>query len=80
MAELTKKQIKKAQKEKHCPFCEGQDFRATFDLSGRDFWVENGKIKLGEREEEEIEVVQCNICLEEVPDEVWGKWNIKAGE
>jgi len=78
MAELTKEQIEEAKKQKHCPFCKGQDFRATFGLYGRNFWIENGKIKLGEREEEEIEVVQCNICLEEIPGEIWREWKKKG--
>ena len=80
MVKPTEEQIKEAQKQKHCPYCKGQDFRATFDLSGRHFWVEDDKIKFDEREEEKILCIQCNICLEEIPNEVWGKWKMKTGE
>lgn len=80
MAELTKEQIEEAKKQKHCPYCKGNDFRATYDLTGRNFWIEDGKIKFDEREEGKIFCVQCNTCLEEISDEIWGEWEIKVGE
>jgi len=80
MAKLTKEQIEEAKKQEECPFCQGNDFRATYDLTGRNFCIEGGKIKFDEREEGKIFCVQCNICLEEIPSEVWGEWEKKAGE
>ncbi len=77
MAELTKEQIEEAKKQKHCPFCQGNDFRATYDLTGRNFWIENGKIEFDEREKGKIFCVQCNACLEEIPEEVWSEWGIE---
>lgn len=77
MAELTEEQIKKAQKQKHCPFCGGQDFFATYELAGRNFWFKDDKIGWGERDTDGIQTAECNTCGEEIPKEIWEKWNLE---
>ena len=73
-------QIKEAKKQKHCPYCKGQDFNITFESSERGFCFRNDEIEWGEKDKENIKVIQCNICLEEIPIEVWIEWKIKVGE
>lgn len=76
--ELTKKQIQEAITKKWCPFCKGKDFFATFDLAGQGFYIkEDGSIEWGEKDENAIEVVECNICREEIPKEIWEKWKLE---
>jgi len=76
--ELTKKQIRKAIKEKHCPFCEGKDFHVTFDLAGQGFHIlPDGRIAWGEKDNDNIETVECEICGKEIPREIWEKWKLE---
>ena len=71
---LAKEQIQEAIVKKWCPFCEGKDFLATFDIAGRDFCFDKkGNIKWSERSEG-IEIVECNICREKIPKDIWKKW------
>jgi len=79
MSKLTKKQIEKAMSWKCCPFCQGKDFRATIELTGRNFIADaRDGITWAEREKEKIFCVQCNTCLEDIPEEVWGKWGLEG--
>ncbi|MBA7601145.1 hypothetical protein ES703_08212 [subsurface metagenome] len=76
--ELTKEQIRKAIKEKRCPFCEERDFHATFDLGGQDFHIlTDGRIAWGEKDDDNIEIVECEMCKEEIPKEIWEKWKLE---
>ncbi|GAH34877.1 unnamed protein product [marine sediment metagenome] len=79
MAELTEEQIKMAKVWKHCPFCKGHDFFATFELAGRDFRanVRDGII-WAKRNEEGIQAVECLICKKEIPKEIWEKWGLET--
>lgn len=78
--ELSEKDIKEAKEKKRCPFCkckhfQGNDFLATFDLAGQYFWFdEKGNIEWGERNRDNIETVECNVCGEEIPSEIWKEW------
>jgi len=78
MAELTEEQIKMAKVWKHCPFCKGHNFSATFELAGRDFWigVKDGVI-WGKGDEQGIGTVECSICHKEIPKEIWEKWGLE---
>ncbi len=80
MREPTKKEIKVAQQWKHCPFCKGRDFCATFKYAERGFWIgARDGVVWAEREKDAIETVKCNICGEEVPKEVWKKyWGLEG--
>jgi len=80
MPEPTKIEIKKAQQWKHCPFCKGRDFHATFGHAERNFWIgaRDGVI-WEKRDKDIIETVICNICGEEIPEEVWKKyWGLEG--
>jgi len=78
MAEPTKEEIKKAIKEKHCPYCKGEDFVAVFEIFEKDFvFNKDGETDWGNTGEQEIRYVECHICGEEVPEEVWSEWGIK---
>jgi len=78
MAELTKKQIEKAMSWKCCPFCQGQDFCATFEHAERNFWIEvRDGVVWEKRDKDIIETVKCNICGEEIPKEIWEKWGLE---
>lgn len=78
--EPTKKEIKEAQKGKHCPFCKGQDFHATFELAERNFWADaTNSLVWDKRGKDIIETVTCHICGEEIPKEVWEKhWGLEG--
>lgn len=79
--ELTKKQIRKAIKEKRCPFCEERDFLATFDIAGQGFHIlVDGRIAWGEKDDDNIEIVECEACEEEIPEEIWGEWKLEERE
>ena len=72
---LSKKQTKEAIENKWCPFCKGKDFQATFDVAGQGFYFdEKGNVEWGEKSRDNVEIVECNICGEEIPSEIWKKW------
>lgn len=79
--ELSEKDIKEAKEKKHCPFCGGVDFHATFDLAGQGFcFDEKDNIEWGEKDRDNIEVVECNICGEEILSEIWKEWFKRTAE
>jgi len=78
---LTKEQIKRAIEEKQCPYCEGKDFHDTFDLAGQDFHIlPDGHIAWGKKDYDNILIVECEICGEEIPKEIWEKWKLENRE
>ena len=80
MSKPTEIEIKKAQQWKHCPFCKGRDFRATFELAERGFWIgARDGVVWEKRDKDTIETVECQICGEEIPEEVWKKhWGLEG--
>lgn len=76
--ELTTEQIREAIKEKYCPFCEGKDFHTTFDIAGQGFHIlPDGRIAWGKKDYDNIEIVECEICGEEIPKEIWKEWKLE---